>query len=47
MRVIAVPTTYPRAEIAEADYVVERLAELRIEFMNGRIELALSRKSNQ
>ncbi len=47
MRVIAVPTTYPRAEIAEADYVVERLAELRIEFTNGRIEVALSRKSNK
>lgn len=33
-RVIAIPTTYPREEIAMADYVVERLSDLRVTVTN-------------
>ena len=33
-RVIGIPTTYSRAEIAEADYVVNRLSDLRVAVTN-------------
>ncbi len=47
MRVIAVPTTYSRDAIAEADYVVNRLSDLRLTVTNTsgrqniRIEILL------
>jgi sugar-phosphatase len=34
MRVIGVPTTYSRDAIAEADYVVNRLSDLRLAVTN-------------
>ena len=42
-RVIAVPTTYSRAEIAEADYVVERLSALRARVGPRGLEITLER----
>lgn len=34
MRVIAVPTTYPAAELGEADVLIQRLSDLRVVFAN-------------
>jgi sugar-phosphatase len=34
MRVIAVPTTYPAAELGEADVLIQQLSDLRVVFAN-------------
>lgn len=41
-RVIAVPTTYSRSEIAGADWIVERLADLRVRATPKGLEISLS-----
>ena len=40
-RVIAIPTTYSRAEISGADYVVERLSGLQIRVINAELQISL------
>ena len=40
-RVIAVPTTYSRAEIAGADWIVERLADLRVRVTPTGLEITV------
>ena len=45
-RVIAIPTTYTRAEIAAADYVVERLSDLRVRVTAEDLEITM-KESNQ
>jgi sugar-phosphatase len=43
MRVVAVPTTYSRDEISEADLIVDRLSAVRVTPRDGRLELQIIR----
>jgi sugar-phosphatase len=41
MRVIALPTTYPMAELQEADAIAEELSQISVSVINGRLRVAV------